>query len=151
MSAAPAYDLPEPFVRERTVAPEDIDRLGHANNAAYLRWCEDAGWAHTEVLGCGFPEWQKLGRAMAVHRATLHYSAACHEGDVLRVAVWMVGNDERLRATRRFQIVRARDGTTVFRGDFVYACICLETGRPRRMPEAFKRAYAVPDAVAAAL
>lgn len=153
MSASPAFDfaLPDPFVQERTVVAADIDRLGHANNAAYLRWCEEAGWAHTEKVGCDFAAWRRLGRAMAVHRATLHYAAACREGDELAVAVWLVANDERLRATRRFQIVRRGDGRTVFRGDFVYACIDLENGRPRRMPDEFKRAYAVLPSVAAAL
>jgi acyl-CoA thioester hydrolase len=148
---AGTFELPDPFVQERVVVGADIDRLGHANNAAYLRWCEQAGWAHTEKVGCGFAEWQRLGRAMAVHRASLHYAAACLLGDELAVAVWLVANDERLRATRRFQIVRHSDGRTIFRGDFVYASIDLASGRPRRMPEEFKRAYAVLPSVAAAL
>jgi acyl-CoA thioester hydrolase len=146
-----AFELPEPFVQEREVVASEIDRLGHVNNAAYLQWCEAAGWAHTEKLGCDFADWQRLGRAMVVHRASLHYAGACHEGDALSVAVWLVANDERLRATRRFQIVRHGDGRTVFRGEFVYACVDLDSGRPRRMPDAFKRAYAVLPAVAAAL
>lgn len=145
------FELPDAFVQERRVVAADIDRLGHANNAAYLRWCEEAGWAHAAKLGCSFEDWQRLGRAMAVHRATLHYAAACFEGDALAVAVWLVANDGRLRATRRFQIVRRGDGKTVFRADFTYASIDLASGRPRRMPEEFKRAYAVLPSVAAAL
>jgi acyl-CoA thioester hydrolase len=145
------WELPDPFVCERTVAASEVDRLGHANNANYLRWCEETGWAHTAALDCDFEHWQALGRAMAMTRAELEYKAPCREGDEIAVAVWLVANDERLCATRRFQIVRKADARTVFRADVVYATIDLETGRARRMPEAFQRAYAVPPSVAKAL
>jgi len=145
------WELPEPFVRERVVASDDVDRLGHANNANYLRWCEEAGWAHTAALGCDFEHWQALGRAMAITRADLQFKASCRAGDEIAVAVWLVANDERLCATRRFQIVRTADARTMFRADVVYATIDLESGRARRMPEEFKRAYAVLPSVAAAL
>jgi len=39
----------------------------------------------------------------------------------------------------------------VFRADVVYATIDLASGRARRMPEEFKRAYAVLPSVARAL
>jgi len=145
------WELPDVFVRERTVTPEEIDRLGHANNANYLRWCERVAWDHAEALGCDFGAWQRIGRAMAMHEAALEYKAACHAGDRLAVGVWLVGNDGRLRATRRFQIVRRADARTVFRAEVVYACVDLASGRPRRMPEEFKRAYAVLPGVAEAL
>jgi len=145
------WELPDVFARERTVAPDEVDRLGHANNANYLRWCEEAGWAHTAALGCDFEHWERLGRAMATVRATLEFKAPCRAGDALAVGVWLVANDGRLRATRRFQIVRVGDARTVFRAEIVYACIDLATGRARRMPEAFRRAYAVLPSVQKAL
>ena len=67
------------------------------------------------------------------------------------MGVWMVANDGRLRAVRRFQVVRPDDDATLFRAEIEYACIDLATGRPRRMPEEFRRAYAVLPAVAEAL
>jgi len=145
------WELPDPFVRERTVEPSDVDRLGHANNANYLRWCEDAGWGHTASVECDFEHWEELGRAMAMTRAELEYLAPCFAGDRIAVAVWMVENDERLCATRRFQIIRIPDARVLFRADVVYAAIDLATGRARRMPEEFKRAYAVLPSVARAL
>ncbi len=144
-------ELPDPFCLDVVVQPDEVDRLNHANNASYLQWCERTGWAHAEALECGFEHWQELGRAMAVHQARLEYLAPCFTGEKLLVAVWLVANDERLRATRRFQIVRPADGKTLFRAELTYACIDLAKGRPRRMPEEFKRAYAVLPSVAAAL
>ena len=146
-----SWELPEAFVRGRVVAEAEVDRLGHANNVAYLRWCEGAGWEHAASVGCAFEQWQALGRAMATHRASLEYRAPCFAGEEISVGVWMVGNDGRLRAARRFQVVRPADGATLFRAEIVYACIDLATGRPRRMPEAFRRAYAVLPGVAGAL
>jgi acyl-CoA thioester hydrolase len=146
-----SWELPEPFVRGRVVAEAEVDRLGHANNVAYLRWCEEAGWDHAASVGCAFEQWRELGRAMATHRASLEYRAPCFAGEEVAVGVWMVANDGRLRATRRFQILRPDDGVTLFRAEIVYACIDLATGRPRRMPEAFRRAYGVLPAVAEAL
>jgi len=146
-----AWELPEAFVFERAVETGDVDRLGHANNAVYLRWCEEAGWAHTEAVGCGFADWQRLGRAMVTYRATLEYRAPCHTGERIAIGVWLVANDGRLRATRRFQIVREDDGRTLFRAEILYACVDLASGRPRRMPPEFRKAYAVRAAVAAAL
>jgi acyl-CoA thioester hydrolase len=145
------WELPEPFVGERTVEADEVDRLGHANNANYLRWCEELGWQHTAALGCDFEHWVELGRAMAMVRAELRYSAPCRAGDRLAVGVWLVANDGRLRATRRFQIFRLADARQVFRADVEYATIDLASGRARRMPEAFQRAYAVRPSVAKAL
>jgi acyl-CoA thioester hydrolase len=145
------WELPDPYVQERVVEAGEMDRLDHANNTAYVRWCEEAGWRHTEAVGCGFEQWREIGRAMAMYRASLEYRAPCFAGERIAVGVWMVANDERLRATRRFQIVRPADGRTLFRADVTYASIDLASGRPRRMPEAFKKAYAVLPGVAEAL
>ena len=35
-----------PFQFPITVAPEDIDFMGHVNNARYLNWVQDAVLAH---------------------------------------------------------------------------------------------------------
>ena len=145
------WELPDPFVCERTVAPDEVDRLGHANNANYLRWCEEAGWAHTASVDCDFDRWAELGRAMAMTHAEIQFKAPCRAGDEIAVAVWLVANDERLCATRRFQIIRRSDARVMFRADVVYATIDLETGRARRMPEEFRRVYAVLPSVAKAL
>ncbi|MBW2315174.1 MAG: acyl-CoA thioesterase [Deltaproteobacteria bacterium] len=145
------WDLPDPFTEDRKVEADEVDQLGHANNANYLRWCEDAGWGHTASVNCNFEDWVKLGRAMAIVRAELEFKTPCRAGDEISTGVWLVDNDERLTATRRFQIIRKSDGLVVFRANVIYATIDLESGRARRMPNEFKRAYAVLPSVAKAL
>jgi acyl-CoA thioester hydrolase len=145
------WDLPDPFVQKRKVDASEVDRLGHANNANYMRWCEAAGWGHTAAVECDFEQWVELGRAMAIVRAELEYKTPCQAGDEIAVGVWMVDNDGRLTATRRFQIIRTSDARVMFRANMIYATIDLATGRARRMPDEFRRAYRVLPSVATAL
>ena len=85
---------------------------------------------------------EEMQRGMAVRRVDLEYLAACFEGDELLVGNWIVANDGRLRATRRFQVINATRGETALRGEILYVCMNLATGRPVRMPGEFTSAYA---------
>ena len=38
------WDRPDPFTIELAVGSEDIDGLGHANNAVYVAWLERCAW-----------------------------------------------------------------------------------------------------------
>ena len=42
-----SWDLQKPFIENVQVQPEDIDELGHANNAVYVRWLERCAWQHS--------------------------------------------------------------------------------------------------------
>ena len=48
---ASGWDYPSPHRREVRPQAADIDGLNHTNNAVYVRWCEEAGWAHSNALG----------------------------------------------------------------------------------------------------
>jgi acyl-CoA thioester hydrolase len=87
---------------------------------------------------------------MAVRRSEVDYLRAAYAGDRLTVGTWVV-EVTRLRALRRFQIVRPSDGATLVRADLDYVCINLDTGAPARMPPVFVAGYVVRPEVAAAL
>lgn len=135
------WDLPAPFLIEIDVEAAAIDAFGHANNAEYLRWVEQASWAHSRRLGLGLDRYRALDRAMAVHRHELDYLSPALEGDRLQLATWIVGCDGRLTLTRRFQLWRPADGRTLMRARTRYACIALSSGRPRRLPAEFLAGY----------
>ena len=63
--------------------------------------------------------------------------------DNLLVGDWLIKNDQRLRATRAFQILRLHDQACVMRAEIDYICINVASGRPQRMPKGFVDAYAV--------
>lgn len=135
------WDLEQPFIYAIKVQPDDIDELGHANNAVYVRWLEECAWQHSQSLGLGLPEYQQLNRAMVVMRHEIDYLAAAYLGEELELATWIASWDSRLRMTRHFQLRRPSDGCTLLRADTTFACVELSSGKPRRMPKEFIELY----------
>jgi len=135
------WDYPQAFTLPRMPVAADIDGLNHTNNAVYVRWCEQIGWAHSAALGLGLEDYRRLDRAMAIRRGEYDYILPTFEGEALLLATWLVGGDGKLAMERRFQLVRESDGATVLRGRWDLVCIELGSGRPRRMPQDFLDAY----------
>src|SRR4051812_40246582 len=46
------------FRLELTVSARDIDRLGHANNVAYVQWIQDVAVAHSHSIGLDWDAYQ---------------------------------------------------------------------------------------------
>lgn len=135
------WDLPLPFTLDLRVTVEDIDGLGHANNAVYVTWLERCAWRHSSYLGLDLAEYRRLDRAMAVLRHEIDYLASAHEGDELILGTWIIDWDQRLKMNRRFQLIRPSDGATLLRARTTFVCIELSSGRPKRMPSEFIDGY----------
>lgn len=135
------WDHPSPFTLALTPAPEDIDGLDHTNNAVYVRWCGQAGWAHSEALGLSLADYRRLDRAMAIRDARYDYLLPSLEGEALVLGTWLTASDGRLAMERRFQLRRASDGVTLMRGRWGLICIEISSGKPRRMPAEFLGIY----------
>ena len=58
------WDRATPFIIDLQVGAEDIDGLGHANNAVYVTWLERCAWRHSQRLGLDLVEYRRLDRAM---------------------------------------------------------------------------------------
>ncbi|CAM4125484.1 hypothetical protein CCOS865_01503 [Pseudomonas reidholzensis] len=136
-----SWDLASPFIIDLRVGNDDIDGLGHANNAVYVTWLERCAWRHSQRLGLDLAEYRRLDRAMAVVRHEIDYLAAGYEDDELQLATWIVDWDQRLRMTRSFQLKRPRDGATLLRAQTTFVCIELSSGKPKRMPAEFVEGY----------
>ena len=135
------WDRATPFTLDLQVGPDDIDGLGHANNAVYVTWLERCAWRHSQRLGLDLAEYRRLDRAMAVVRHEIDYLAAAYEADELQLGTWIVDWDQRLRMTRHFQLIRPSDGATLLRAQTTFVCIELSSGRPKRMPAEFVDGY----------
>ncbi len=135
------WDFPDPFILSVSPQAEDIDGLDHTNNAVYVKWCELAGWAHSEALGLAMADYQRLDRAMAIRRGEYEYLLPSFLGEPLLLGTWLVGGDGRLAMQRRFQLIRQCDGMTLMRGVWDLVCIEISSGKPRRMPPEFVSAY----------
>ncbi|MCE3262175.1 MAG: thioesterase superfamily [Pseudoduganella sp.] len=139
--AEPGWDCPAPFVLPVTPQAADIDGLDHTNNAVYVRWCEEAGWAHSHALGLTLADYKRLNRGMAIRRSEFDYIFATNAGEALLLGTWLLPGDSPLSMRRRFQLVRQRDGATVLRAHWDLVCIELTSGRPKRLPPEFRAAY----------
>jgi acyl-CoA thioester hydrolase len=135
------WDHPHPYTRAVSPQPPDIDGLNHTNNAVYVRWCERIAWAHSEALGLGLADYQRLDRAMAIRRGEYHYLRPSTLGEELMLATWLLASDGKLTMQRGFQLVRLSDQATLMRGHWDLVCIALSSGRAQRMPSEFCELY----------
>ncbi|MFI8479360.1 acyl-CoA thioesterase [Pseudomonas sp. NPDC078700] len=135
------WEMANPFVIDIIVGADDIDGLGHANNAVYVSWLERCAWRHSQFLGLDLVEYRRLDRAMAVTRHEIDYLASAYEDQELQMATWIVESDQRLKMDRRFQLIRPEDGVTLLRAKTTFVCIELSTGKPKRMPAEFINGY----------
>lgn len=135
------WDRPDAHTLDIVVCADDIDELGHTNNAVYVRWLEHCAWQHSESLGLDLTSYRQLDRAMVVLRHEIDYLAAAYLGDELQVATWIVQSDKKIRLTRDFQIMRTSDQQTLLRARSTFVCIAPTTGKPKRMPTIFLERY----------
>lgn len=135
------WDYPNPFTLAVSPDETDIDGLNHTNNAVYVRWCENIGWAHSGALGLSLEDWKRLDRALAIRRGEYDYLLPSFLGEELVLGTWLTRSDGKLTFERRFQLIRPRDQLTIMRGCWSLVCIEMSTSRPRRLPAEFATGY----------
>jgi Predicted thioesterase len=74
-----------------------------------------AAWAHSQALGLGLHDYQRLNRAMAIRRSEYDYLLPSVLGDALTLGTWLVASDGKLTMERRFQLIRNSDQATLLR------------------------------------
>jgi len=117
----------KPFSRPITVQPEDIDFMGHVNNARYLGWVQDTVLAH----------WQKLAPAEEVaskawvalkHEITYRRPAFLHDAVIAETVL------EKIAGARSFYNTVIRRGEEVLAEvQSMWCCLDSETHRPARI------------------
>ena len=135
------WDYPEPFTVGFEVCSKHIDALAHTRNTHYVEWCMETAWAHTSALGLTKIDYQRLDRAMALTHAEYEYLKATRAGDHLIVGTWITGWENKVKMTRRLQIVCLQSRQTVLRGSLPFVCIEISSGMPKRPPRDFVDIY----------
>ena len=67
----------------------EVDALGHANNAAYLNYLEQAAIDHATFLGLDLPRLQELGGVFVARRHEIVFLKPTFACDLLRVVTWL--------------------------------------------------------------
>ena len=125
----------KPFAFPIKVAPEDIDFMGHVNNARYLNWVQDAVLAHWRKLALADEVASKAWVALK-HEITYRKPAFLEDDVIARTVL------ESIKGARAFY------STVIHRGEEVLAevksswcCIDAETLRPARIGEEVARFF----------
>ncbi|MCW5592981.1 MAG: acyl-CoA thioesterase [Burkholderiales bacterium] len=137
--------MPRIFPFRIPVAAGDIDANEHVNNLAYLRWMQEAAWAHSTAQGWTRERYRELGSGWFVRSHFIEYLRPAHPGDVLLLHTW-VGEMKAGSCVRRFLFLREGAEQPVATARTRWAFVDLASGRPVRIPSEVSSAFPiVPD------
>jgi len=128
--------MPATFELSLTVASDDVDGWGHANNLVYLHWLMRAATAHSAAQGWDAARYRESGGAFVVRSHRLEYRRPCFAGDALTVRTWV---EEFAKASSRrwYRITRTNEvgaEETILEASTDWAYVSLDGGKPRRIP-----------------
>ncbi|NDJ61641.1 MAG: acyl-CoA thioesterase [Chloroflexi bacterium] len=132
---------PSVFTMERRVEWRDIDQNAHVNNATYLNYLADCGFAANAAVGWSATRTTSAGYAFMARRHHIVYQQPAVLDDVLRMESY-VSDLRRSSARRYYTITRARDNTPIARAFTLWMFVSLTTGRLTRMPPEIQADFA---------
>ncbi len=126
--------MPAIYEHNITVAPDEIDRLGHVNNLAYVAWMQAAAVAHSSAQGWTTQRYEALGMAWVVRSHQIKYLQPAFLHDAVVVRTW-VADMKRASSTRKYKIRRAHDGALLASAATEWAFVELPQGTLARIPQ----------------
>lgn len=134
--------MPEIYEHHHRVLPTEIDRMGHANNIAYLHWMLAAATAHSVAQGWPFERYQELGAAWVVRAHNIEYLRPVFAGDGIVVRTW-VASRRRVTSLRRYRLLRDKDQAVVAEASTDWAFVELGAGKIVRIPPEVEQSFPV--------
>jgi acyl-CoA thioester hydrolase len=130
----------EVFKYPHTVADDEIDGQGHANNVVYVAWMQSAAIAHSATLGWTPERYLQLGQGWVARRHTIEYLRPAMAGDDIVVETH-VADMKKATSTRVYGIIRCADGELLARAETHWAFVSFATGKPTRIPNEITHAF----------
>lgn len=128
---------PSPFELPLRVYIEDTDAGGIVFHAKYLHYMERARTEWVRSCGVGLRAGLKDNVSYVVQRLSIHYAVPAKLDDQLLVTADLVGAG-RISMDFNQRVLRRSDRTLLAQADVRVACVALDSGRPRRLPEAMR-------------
>ena len=119
-----------PFEKRITARAEDIDELGHVNNAAWVRWIQDIATAHWEAVA---PKAHREAYIWVVVRHEIDYLRAVGPGETVTARTWVEEPPRGARFDRHMEFIGG-DGRPRVRAKTTWAIVDRASGRPLRVP-----------------
>mgnify|MGYP001424657418 CR=1 FL=1 len=118
------------FEQRFTASPDDIDIMGHVNNAVWVRWMEQLATAHWEALA---PPEAQARYVWVVTRHEIDYRGNVSEGEDVLARTWIEEPPRGARFDRLIAFTGA-DGAPKVNARTTWAMIDKDTGRLARVP-----------------
>ena len=118
------------FEMSFTAEAEDIDELGHVNNAVWVQWIQTIAVAHWHAI-CDPAHHDAYFWVVVRHE--IDYLRAGFQGDRITGRTWVGEAPRGARFDRHVEFVGA-DGKTCVRATTSWAIIDRTSGRPIRVP-----------------
>lgn len=128
------------FTACRRVEWQDIDPMGHVNNAVYMAYANEAGFKAVEAFGWPWQRMQAEGFAILLRSCRIQYLQPAYFDDELEIATWISGV-KRSTAVRHYAIRRASDQTLLCQSNMTGVWVDLSSGRPSRFSDQFLRDF----------
>ena len=119
-----------PFELSMTAQAEDIDELGHVNNASWVRWIQDMATEHWRAAA---DPAHVDAYVWVVIRHEIDYLRPGLPGETVTGRTWVAEAPRGARFDRHVEFV-GEDGKTRVRAKTTWAIIDKATGRPIRVP-----------------
>lgn len=124
-------DAPK-FTLTLRVPDADIDRQGHVNNVAYVRYVQEAAVAHWSSVA---PEEVRSAFTWVVRRHEVEYLRPAFPGEELLLRTW-VGEPSGATWERFTEVLRAGEEKPLVTARTVWVLLDAASGRPRRVDAA---------------
>jgi acyl-CoA thioester hydrolase len=134
--------MTEVYEHIHTVADDEIDEQGRANNVVYVAWMQDAALAHSAALGWTPERYLRLGFGWVARSHRIDYLQPAVAGDQIIVET-RVSEMKRATSKRVYRILRGSDRTLLAKAETHWAFVNYTTGRPMRIPEEIAAAFPV--------
>jgi acyl-CoA thioester hydrolase len=119
-----------PFEKRITAQSDDIDELGHVNNAVWVRWIQDVATAHWYAVA---PHDHVDAYIWVVTRHEIDYLRAVGPGETVTGRTWVAEAPKGARFDRHVEFT-GEDGKVRVRAKTTWAILDKATGRPLRVP-----------------
>jgi acyl-CoA thioester hydrolase len=119
-----------PYTTTITAGPEDIDILGHVNNAVWVKWIQDVAVAHWHAIAA--PEHHDA-YIWVITRHEIDYRGNVSAGETVTAETW-VNEPPRGARFNRYMKFTGADGKVRVEAKTTWAILDRATGRLVRVP-----------------
>ena len=120
-----------PYTASITATPDDIDELGHVNNAVWVRWIQDVAVAHWMAIASAE---HNAAYVWVITRHEIDYRGNVLAGETVTAETWVEDPPKGARFDRMMRFT-GQDGRVKVEARTTWAVLDRVSGRLVRVPK----------------